>query len=45
MNSASGGGSKLAIRQVANSELRKQRSTSMDAIMSLELLENEIKEM
>ena len=28
-----------------NAELRKQRSTSMDAIMFLELLENEIKDM
>ena len=46
LKSASGGGgsSKWSIRQVANSELRKQRSTSMDAIMFLELLENEIKE-
>lgn len=31
--------------RVANSELRKQRSTSMDAIMFLELLENEIRDM
>ena len=31
--------------RVANAELRKQRSTSMDAIMFLELLENEIKDM
>nr|CAH0104879.1 unnamed protein product [Daphnia galeata] len=47
LKSASGGGgsSKWSIRQVANSELRKQRSTSMDAIMFLELLENEIKDM
>ncbi|XP_046652205.1 rho GTPase-activating protein 12-like isoform X3 [Daphnia pulicaria] len=45
MKSASGGGSKWSNRQVANSELRKQRSTSMDAIMFLELLENEIKDM
>ncbi|XP_032794674.2 rho GTPase-activating protein 12 isoform X3 [Daphnia magna] len=36
---------KWSIRQAANSELRKQRSTSMDAIMFLELLENEIKDM
>ena len=45
LKSTSGGGSKWSIRQVANSELRKQRSTSMDAIMFLELLENEIKDM
>lgn len=31
--------------RVANAELRKQRSTSMDAIMFLELLENEIRDM
>ncbi|XP_057379603.1 rho GTPase-activating protein 12-like isoform X2 [Daphnia carinata] len=41
----SSSGSKWSIRQAANSELRKQRSTSMDAIMFLELLENEIKDM
>ena len=34
-----------ATGRVANAELRKQRSTSMDAIMFLELLENEIKDM
>lgn len=35
---------KLSMK-AANSELRKQRSTSMDAIMFLELLENEIRDM
>ena len=38
-----GGGGRWSSR-VANAELRKQRSTSMDAIMFLQLLENEVKD-